>query len=115
MAAKNPSARDLLQRMRAAALRQGAPGLPVSAEETQGPPPQLREPEQAVEPPAAQGRPRQRERRVRYTLDLDRSQHRFLRQFALDAEVDASAVMRALLRLLAEDEALAKRVRATLE
>ena len=52
---------------------------------------------------------------MRYTLDLDRSQHRFLRQFALDAEVDASAVMRALLRLLAEDAALAERVRSMLD
>ena len=50
------------------------------------------------------------ERRVRYTLDLDRTQHRFLRLFALDAEVDASKVVRALLTLLEEDAALTKRV-----
>lgn len=34
--------------------------------------------------------------------------------FALDTEVDASAVMRALLRLLAEDAVLAERVRAVI-
>ena len=53
-------------------------------------------------------------RSVRFTLDLTRPQHRFLKQFALDVEADASNVMRALLRLLEEDEALAKRVVARL-
>jgi hypothetical protein len=50
------------------------------------------------------------DRRVRFTLDLARPQHRFLKQFALDLEADASTVMRILLRLLEEDEALAERV-----
>jgi len=50
------------------------------------------------------------DRRVRFTLDLTRQQHRFLKQFALDVEADASNVMRTLLRLLEEDGALAKRV-----
>jgi hypothetical protein len=50
------------------------------------------------------------DRRVRFTLDLARPQHRFLKQFALDLEADASTVMRTLLWLLEEDEALAKRV-----
>jgi hypothetical protein len=52
------------------------------------------------------------DRRVRFTLDLARPQHRFLRQFALDAEADASVVLRVLLALLAEDGTLAKRVLA---
>lgn len=55
------------------------------------------------------------ERKVRFTLDLTRQQHRFLRRFAFDAEVDASAVLRALLALLEEDERLAKRVLARAE
>jgi hypothetical protein len=37
-----------------------------------------------------------------------------LKQFALDAETDASAVMRVLLRLLQEDDKLARRVLARL-
>jgi hypothetical protein len=49
-------------------------------------------------------------RRVRYTLDLAREQHRFLKLFALDAEVDASVVMRVLLDCLEQDAGLAKRV-----
>jgi hypothetical protein len=49
--------------------------------------------------------------RVRFTLDLERPQHRFLKQFALDADSDASVVLRVLLSLLEEDRTLAKRVR----
>jgi hypothetical protein len=49
---------------------------------------------------------------VRFTLDLARSQHRFLRQFALDAEADASVILRVLLSLLEEDGRLTKRVLA---
>jgi hypothetical protein len=44
------------------------------------------------------------------TLDLSREQHRFLRQFALDAESDASAILRALLAILEEDDLLAESV-----
>jgi hypothetical protein len=52
------------------------------------------------------------DRRVRFTLDLARSQHRFLKQFALDAEADASVILRVLLSLLEEDGRLTKRVLA---
>jgi hypothetical protein len=55
------------------------------------------------------------ERRIRYTLDLSREQHRFLKRFAFDAETDASVVMRALLALLQNDEKLARRVLSDLE
>ncbi len=48
-------------------------------------------------------------RRVRYTLDLSKEQHRFLKQFALDAEADASAILRTLLALLQTDQELAGR------
>jgi hypothetical protein len=52
---------------------------------------------------------------VRYTLDLSREQHRFLKRFAFDEETDASVVMRALLTLLQNDERVARRVRSELE
>jgi hypothetical protein len=54
------------------------------------------------------------DRRVRFTLDLAKPQHHFLKQFALDADADASAVMRLLLKLLEEDRVLAERVSARL-
>lgn len=56
-----------------------------------------------------------RERKIRMTVDLAREQHRFLRRFAFEAEVDASAVLRALLALLEEDKALANEVLARVE
>lgn len=49
---------------------------------------------------------------MRFTLDLARPQHRFLKQFALDAEADASVVLRVLLSFLEEDGILTKRVLA---
>ncbi len=49
---------------------------------------------------------------VRFTLDLVREQHRFLKDFALDADVEASRVMRALLDELRDNPTLAVRVRA---
>jgi hypothetical protein len=55
------------------------------------------------------------ERKVRVTVDLAREQHRFIRRFAFEADVDASAVLRALLSLLEEDPALAERVLARIE
>jgi hypothetical protein len=58
---------------------------------------------------------REEERRVRYTLDLSREQHRFLKRFAFEAEVDASVVMRKLLALLATDDVLTRRVLSDLE
>jgi hypothetical protein len=59
--------------------------------------------------------PTREDPRVRYTLDLSREQHRFLKRFAFDAETDASVVMRAMLALLQHDERFARRVRAALE
>ncbi len=50
------------------------------------------------------------EAKVRYTLDLDRTQHHFLKRFALDAGVDASQVMRTLLQLLEDQPTLAAQV-----
>lgn len=59
--------------------------------------------------------PTSADRSVRYTLDLSREQHRFLKRYAFDAETDASVVMRVLLALLASDETVARRVRSELE
>jgi hypothetical protein len=59
--------------------------------------------------------PADEERRVRYTLDLSREQHRFLRRYAFDAEIDASVVMRTLLALLQNDDTVARKVRSELE
>lgn len=56
------------------------------------------------------------ERLVRVSVDLPRSRHKFLRDFAYDAEADGMSVMRGLLDLLAEDPGgeLAERVRERL-
>ena len=62
-------------------------------------------------PPKASGQ----ERRIRYTIDLDGRLHRVLKLYALDAGVNASEVIRALLRLLEQDPALAERVHELLE
>jgi hypothetical protein len=51
------------------------------------------------------------EKPVRFTLDLDRDRHQFLKQYALRLETDASRVVRALLDQLRADDALADRVR----
>lgn len=55
-----------------------------------------------------------REGLVRFTFDIDRSQHLFIRHFALDTRTTASAATRALWSLVEEDNALAERVRGLL-
>jgi hypothetical protein len=52
---------------------------------------------------------------VRFTLDLAREQHRFLKRFALDAEANASVVMRTLLSILQDDKAFARTVIARVQ
>jgi hypothetical protein len=54
------------------------------------------------------------EQPVRFTLDLPRRQHRFLKRFALDSEVEASVVLRGLLELLQNDPQIAQRLRPLL-
>ena len=67
---------------------------------------------EAIGPEASRsGRRGASERRIRFTLDLPRNQHRFLKQFALDAEADASVVLRTLLDLLEKDDGLADNLR----
>jgi hypothetical protein len=48
---------------------------------------------------------------VRFSLDLDRSTHRYLKRFVLDCDTDASRVMRALLAEMQADDDLADKVR----
>ena len=57
------------------------------------------------------GRPRTKpDRMVRVSVDLPRPSHKYLRDFAYDAESDGMSVMRALLEEMREDEDLAERV-----
>jgi len=52
---------------------------------------------------------------VRYTVDLDRQQHRVLKLLALDLRASASSIFRALLELTEEDGTLVDRVRKRLD
>lgn len=57
------------------------------------------------------GRPRTKpQRMVRVSVDLPRSYHKYLRDFAYDAESDGMSVMRALLEEMRADEDLAERI-----
>jgi len=57
------------------------------------------------------GRPKKKpDRMVRVSVDLPRPDHKFLRDFAYDAESDGMSVMRALLEEMRGDEELAERV-----
>ncbi len=57
------------------------------------------------------GRPRTNpDRMVRVSVDLPRPSHKYLRDFAYDAESDGMSVMRALLEEMRGDEDLAERV-----
>jgi hypothetical protein len=60
--------------------------------------------------PVPDRRPR-KEKPVRFTLDLDRDLHRFLKEHAVGIEADASQVLRALLNELRDDPDLAARIR----
>ncbi len=50
------------------------------------------------------------ERLVRVSVNLPRSRHKFLRDFAYDAETDGMSVMRGLLEELMENPELAERL-----
>jgi hypothetical protein len=67
--------------------------------------------EEGREAPRRRGRPRTRTgRMVRVSVDLPRPDHKYLRDFAYDAESDGMSVMRALLEEMRDDENLAERV-----
>ncbi len=58
------------------------------------------------------GRPRTKpERMVRVSVDVVRSDHKYLRDVAYDTETDAMSVMRALLRRMKADADLEDRIR----
>jgi hypothetical protein len=54
--------------------------------------------------------PTKPERMVRVSVDLPRPSHKYLRDFAYDAESDGMSVMRTLLEEMREDEDLAERI-----
>ena len=66
-----------------------------------------------AEPPQSATRPA-KDSGIRFTFDVARDQHRFIRQFVLDSETTASAATRALWGLVQEDNALAERLRGQL-
>ena len=51
---------------------------------------------------------------VRFTFDVSRGQHRFIKHYVLDAQTTASAATRTLWDLVAEDNTLAQRLGARL-
>lgn len=58
-------------------------------------------------PTTEEGRPA---KPIRITVDLNTSQHRFLREYCLDTGTKGTAVLRGLLAELAEDEELRSRL-----
>lgn len=70
-----------------------------------------------VDRPSSPARPSRRRggQRVRITVDLDRDKHRGLRLFAVEADTDASEVVRLLIDRLLRDPAFAEQIRAELD
>jgi hypothetical protein len=102
---KPKSASDILARFRKT-TEQAKPIAVVVPEigESDTPPPLSAEPTPAPEPPL---NPTQTKvKPIRYTVDLDPEQHKFLKRFAVEAEVDGSVVVRELLRRLEQDKQL---------
>ncbi|MDP9477895.1 MAG: hypothetical protein M3R38_19800 [Actinomycetota bacterium] len=61
------------------------------------------------------GRPRTKvERKVRVSVDVPRARHKYLRDFAYDAEADGMSVVNALLAEMEDDPVLEERVRERL-
>jgi predicted secreted protein len=84
-------------------LDRGSPRF--QAEGTAGAEPVVPRSEPAQSP--EEGRPA---KPVRITVDLNASQHRFLREYCLDTGTKGTAVLRSLLAELAEDEELRQRL-----
>jgi hypothetical protein len=72
--------------------------------------PEVEEP--LVSPPeaAAPAKPAGKGRIVRITLDLEATQHKFLKRLALEEDLSVSDLLRAVVGLLEEDPELARRV-----
>ena len=94
-------ASDVLSRMRGAATRDKPISTLPEEPEVSAAEGEVGAGESAISTPAAP-----RAKPVRYTIDLSREQHRFLKRFAFDAEVDTSKVVRALLTHLEQNEDL---------
>lgn len=92
-------ASDLAARMQATATHARHPIVVVGEERTSG---------SGTVEPAVVGRA---DTPARFTVELSRPQHRFVKRFALEADSDASAITRALLSLLETDPQVAERVR----
>ena len=58
---------------------------------------------------------RRRSQRVRITVDLDRDTHRGLRLFAVEADTDASEVVRLLIDRLLRDPGFAEQIHQDLD
>lgn len=71
---------------------------------------QTQEAAQAAPPAPAKVSGARRERTKRITVDLPRDEHKFLRDFAYDADADGMRVVRALLAELREDGDLTERI-----
>lgn len=68
-----------------------------------------------VLPPSPAGRSGgRRSDMVRFTFDVSRPQHRFIKQYVLESDATASAATRQLWQLVQEDSTLAERLRAAL-
>jgi hypothetical protein len=97
-------------------------GRVVTKTQPAGAEPEHQEQEQPMSPPAtatpeAPTRPSRRRggQRVRITVDLDRDMHRGLRLFAVEADTDASEVVRLLIDRLLRDPGFAEQVRGELD
>lgn len=91
-------ASDLLTRLSESATGSGIRSvLPASQEK-------LPEPHAKPSAPAVQ----------RFMVNLPKSQHRFIRQFALEADSDVSTIVRLLLARIETDPAFAEEVRTQL-
>lgn len=65
---------------------------------------------QEAAPTPAPAKASRREGTKRITVDLPRDEHKFLRDFAYDADADGMRVVRALLAELREDDDLTERI-----
>ena len=68
-------------------------------------------PEPPQKPRRRRGPPPRPPKPIRFTLDLNKADHGYLKEFALAAEVDAARIMRALIDELRSDKELAQRIR----
>jgi hypothetical protein len=113
------SASDLSERLRRTALHVREETAPPAAPEpvpVRDPAPRAlatstrRAPTRGVRKPLAAGAEEGRPSMRRYTMNLPADEWRSLRIAAADAGVDASVLMRELLRLLVDDASLRRRV-----